>query len=1053
MVACPALAQITQDDLPFDNQKDRWMSWSVLPVQPISITARESFLFTLNHQGNHLVALDKANLGIVSEVPLGPGLASVVLHPSGLELWCVDRVNSCVSVVSKAQGSVLRTIRVGAEPHGLVFSASGHRAYVSCSQSNTVDVIDTATYSLENSIPIPAKEPRGIARVGNTIWVAPLLSGNNTAPRGNPYTSPADAIEVRNLDEFPALNQLPDRDLFAITISGSPATDAIDPARTRSALGTNLFNVHVRPGTTDLWIPHTDALNGDVRGERGFIAGQVVRNRIAIVDTTSNAPATIVDLDALAPSVEERCGTPTGVAFTSDGSRAFVCGYGSSSIAVLDVDANGVTWAGSINLHQLHTIPVIPANFPGQVGVGPAMAAVSPDDQTLYVFNSGEETITRVPLGRGFPRAPQFVHEAATAKKLGFDPLPPSMRQGRLDFNRTQNSLSNTSSCGSCHLSGKTDGLVWDLGVFLDPETTPGNQLSFPVDAKGPLVTQHTRRLKETGPWHWRGEQKSLFDFDSAFVNLMERHINGQPGGLNIQFNYIERYLSNLALPPNPKQPVDRIYTTEQLAGADLFMNLDLKNGLTCASCHPLPIGSNGEIVENMAGGLAPTGVVPSLRSLHEKLTPPFVVGGEFGTRNELGSGLLHAGTAATLQDVLLLGPGEGHGFTMTANDADKIAAFLEALDSGMAPAATFQGTMHAGNAAAFRADELAYLTSQADAGNCDVIFKYGPVNYMGTLLWFGGQYDPATGDFEQASTLLTQVTIDELENIANMGTPVTFQGVPLMMGKPMGLDRDMDGLYDLDEFANGTNADNFDTDGDTLPDGYEVIWGTDPTAPDVNMTDTVAPTVVAAPTVIYATLHAVKFEFKTNEQAHMVLRIDDGPPILRAPLKPLFDDEFSLVLNGFEPTTTYEVHLDISDPVGNTETYTFPITTASPALPTPVRVSDVSIGLLSGGQGQPYLHAVVSMDRGGLMPQPGYNLIGSVYHVTPSGTPTLVSAQVQTWLVLPSGESNFFVAIPPTVPMGLGDLMFVVQSVDAPPGMPPYARANDVMNSVKIQY
>ena len=63
------------------------------------------------------------------------------------------------------------------------------------------------------------------------------------------------------------------------------------------------------------------------------------------------------------------------------------------------------------------------------------------------------------------------------------------------------------------------------------------------------------------------------------------------------------------------------------------------------------------------------------------------------------------------------------------------------------------------------------------------------------------------------------------------------------------------------------------------------------------------------------------------------------------------------------------------------------------------------------------------------------------------------MNAQVQTWLVLPTGEANFFVPIPGTVPMGQGELMFVVQTVDAPPGMPPYVRANDVMNSVKIQY
>ena len=76
---------------------------------------------------------------------------------------------------------------------------------------------------------------------------------------------------------------------------------------------------------------------------------------------SGGAPTWILDLDALVPP-DQRCAEPTHVAFDASGARAYVAGFGTDRIAVLDVASGAATWAGTIDL--------VPKQFyPG--GVGP----------------------------------------------------------------------------------------------------------------------------------------------------------------------------------------------------------------------------------------------------------------------------------------------------------------------------------------------------------------------------------------------------------------------------------------------------------------------------------------------------------------------------------------------------------------------------------------------------------------------------------------------------------------------------------------------------------
>src|SRR5262249_26167520 len=211
-----------------------------------------------------------------------------------------------------------------------------------------VDVIDAASFQVVKSIPIPARCPRGIVWLRGRAFVVPFMSGNGTAPMADPN----DPFNVREIGVPgpPSSNALPDRDLVAIRTRSTIQQDDLDPSATVSGLGTTLFNLHVRPGTNELWIPNTDALNAVHKGEVNFVAGQVVSNRISIVDGTGATPPRIVDLDAIAPP-DVKCAQPAYVEFDPVEPRAYVCGYGSDLVAVLRIGSGGqITWDGSIDL-------------------------------------------------------------------------------------------------------------------------------------------------------------------------------------------------------------------------------------------------------------------------------------------------------------------------------------------------------------------------------------------------------------------------------------------------------------------------------------------------------------------------------------------------------------------------------------------------------------------------------------------------------------------------------------------------------------------------------
>ena len=198
----------------FDNTKGNLVRFQVGHIAPLTINpALGGFLFAPNNAGQRVSLIYLPTDLLVAEIPTGPGITAIVQRPQSSEVWAVDSINHCISVIDPNNSRIHRTIPVGGEPHGIAFVSDGSRAFVTCSAANRVDVIDCVNYVKTNSIAIEtAIAPRGIAIVGSTAWVTSFYSGNRTVTK---KVTGGDA-SAQEIVESPL--PLPDHDLIAIDI-------------------------------------------------------------------------------------------------------------------------------------------------------------------------------------------------------------------------------------------------------------------------------------------------------------------------------------------------------------------------------------------------------------------------------------------------------------------------------------------------------------------------------------------------------------------------------------------------------------------------------------------------------------------------------------------------------------------------------------------------------------------------------------------------------------------------------------------------------------------
>jgi hypothetical protein len=484
--------------------------------------------------------------------------------------------------------------------------------------------------------------------------------------------------------------------------------------------------------------------------------------------------------------VDSAIGIPTGVAYSSNGLRAYVTSFATAKLAV--VNPGGGTFSS-----VMARVPTVP---------GPTGVVVDDARHKLYVvgrWHNQLQTIQSDSL------------ESLNVTDIGLDFTPPEILNGRKFMYSGSTSAHGDQACATCHVFGDSDFEAWDLGdpfgAYVPPP--PGDTLGLEGfhPMKGPLLTQSLKGLANTEPFHWRGDRVNLMAFNSAFVTLQ-----GRPAPLaDSEMVALADFVLPMVYPPNPNQNLDRtmpdapLGSPSALRGENFFFNSPLDStGLTCNSCHTAASfapGSNQMIVPDESIMQDQDLKVPHLRNLYKKTGFRDTA----GVTNKRGFAFEHDGATDRLATLLRSGHTSAFNFGATPEHADAnradLEAFLLAFDTGIAPAVgrqlTFDGTNGSDPGALGTLDTL---RGQAGAGNCDLIAR-GRVNGQPRAWLYVG-----SDQWKPDKALQPEIGSAALVALAGLGSEVTVLGVPPGMGPRMGNDRDLDTYLDGDERDAGSN-------------------------------------------------------------------------------------------------------------------------------------------------------------------------------------------------------------------------------------------------------
>jgi len=219
-----------------------------------------------------------------------------------------------------------------------------------------------------------------------------------------------------------------------------------------------------------------------------------------------------------------------------------------------------------------------------------------------------------------------------------------------------------------------------------------------------------------------------------------------------------------------------------------LYSNVPFNGAVRCIDCHSLGSGTDGTIFE--ASILQGTQAMKTsqLRNIYKRES--FI---KTNQGRKAGFGLTHDGEIQDLFEFL----GQSVFGTLAGNAGNKrkVADFVLAWDTGIAPSVGFQITVDKANLSARKGD-IGALIARAQAGDADLICK-GLVHGLPR----GFVYDRIQQRFHADTTAWTPKSIAEMESLIRAGDAhLTFTGVLPLTGRRLGIDRDEDGILDGDE-------------------------------------------------------------------------------------------------------------------------------------------------------------------------------------------------------------------------------------------------------------
>ena len=600
-------------------------------------------------------------------------------------------------------------------------------------------------------------------------------------------------------------------------------------------------------------------------GREHTVQGHLAESRITVLSNAGAQPRHLnkhIDYNvccAALPNAEnaKSLAQPMDMVVTRDGKTLFVAAFGSSKV-------------GMFKTAEIEADSFVPdtADQIAVSGGGPSGLALDEKNRRLYVLTRFDNSISVIDLKQAKETAhvAMFNPEPASitqGRRLLYDA---SLTSSHGDSSCSSCHIFGDFDSLAWDLGDPDNTTINNPGPFaLGPTINFPQGFTATLNPhfralKGPMTTQSLRGMANHGPMHWRGDRtggndepsaqpdSGAFSEDLAFkkFNVAFAGLNGRNSVLtDAQMQAFTDFILQITYPPNPVRALDNSLTPDQAAGRAIYFGQISDTFFNCNGCHVLDPDGNRQFGVAKPGFFGSDGrytfesetqffKVPHLRNMYQKVgmfgmaqVPQFFLPGDNGFKGDQvrGFGFLHDGSSDTLfrfhgsfvfrfRPAGTLSPVDGGnpgGFPFVAPDHPlagtlnplgikmrrQVEQFMLAFDSNLAPVVGQQITSTRDNAATV-APHIDLLMQRADAGECELIVKETGEHERGYL--YNGN-----GRFKTDRARKAPVNASELRARGRNAT-LTYTCVPPGSGVRMGLDRDLDGYYDGDELAAGSD-------------------------------------------------------------------------------------------------------------------------------------------------------------------------------------------------------------------------------------------------------
>jgi|GEM_PF-713480 len=632
----------------------------------MALTPDDKRLVIADAENNQVIVMDTSSGRHVARVAVGKRPERLVVGSGGLA-YVANRLARSVSVVDIAKGKVVATLDGGVEPFDVALSGDQKTLAVNSSATAEILLYDVASRTLKRRVKLASPWPAKVVAHPKR----PLLYVTHMRDGG------VDVLDTHTGKQVATM-------AIPSTLSGPHRLVQFRHMRTSSGKRTPVqaFAAAVSPDGNRLYVAHLQVNTGEPQrfGGGGYGLGEPAPLLVGITtfDTVAAKPVDnsvkefkrdfrMSGAHQNAQFQLQRLFTPSALVHHTRQAGVFMASSGADRVILADTTAASPL-DRMVGVYKTGSIP-------------DALAITARGDR-MFVRNAGDFSIHSVALvngsksARGGPkvkrgaangpvRAPSQMQIAMPAhaafrpvatryfNTYGRDPLPKTARRGRDLFAKMDVKVGGGRfTCVSCHPSGRTDGLTWNIGE--GPRQTP-------------ILTG---KLANTGPFNWNGSEKTL----KANVKNTMKRLGGH--GLSDADTkalalYIDRYLPGMDNPHKTANP------TLVATGRKLFN--DPKVG--CAGCHDAKATfTDGELHDLGTAG------TDELAAVH-RATGKQVKGVAFNTPSLQGlwasAPYYHDGASKTLYALLTTGnPKDRMGTTSHLSEADKkaLVAYLMTL-------------------------------------------------------------------------------------------------------------------------------------------------------------------------------------------------------------------------------------------------------------------------------------------------------------------------------------------------------------------------------------